>query len=279
MKMNPPYRFVALASAAVACAAMVATLPNAAMARVQQTAPATQADLPKADEVIARSIEAIGGEEAIRALQQMRATGTLELPMVGITADMIVVVDDSGEQPTMKGIIELPGMGTIIRGLTAEGGYEVNPMQGNRKLTEAEIVSMREESDFQSNLNLDQYYESWETIGRQEVDGTPTVVVEFIDKEGQSTKIFYAEEGELAGLPIMTQSVQSSPMGEIPSRTRLSDYREVEGPGGPVKMSFKTESDAGGQKIVTTMKEINLQPDLTESDVAPPEEVKEMLEN
>lgn len=284
MNKNQRYRFVTLACAAVACLAMVATLPTSVLARPQNgDSPATQAngqgELPRAEEVIARSIKAAGGEEALRALKQMHGKGTLELPMVGIRADMELFVDDSGEQPLMKGVIELPQMGTIIRGLTPNGGYEVTPMQGSRKLTEAEVAAMREEADFQSNLDLEKYYESWKTIGRQEVDGTPAVVVELIDKQGKSTKIFYAEEGASAGLPIATQTVQSSPMGDIPSRTKLSDYRDVEGPGGPVKMSFKTEGDAGGQKMVTTMNEIDLQPDLTENDVAPPEEVKEMLEN
>ncbi len=268
MKLKHLSHFAILST--VACTAAV-LLP--VPASIAQEAPATSqpaTDLPAAEDVINASIEAMGGREAIEALKQMKATGTFEIPTVGITASLTMLVDDTQAQPLAKMSIDLPGIGVIVRGLTAEGGYEINPMQGNRKLEDAELASMRQEADLQSNLDLEKYYKSWKTIGRADVDGTPAIIVELTDKDGKAKKLYFATEGANKDLVIQSESVESTPMGEIPSISKLSDYREVDGPAGPVKMSFKTTGDNGGQEIIITLKEVNLSPNLTKEELAAP---------
>ena len=233
--------------------------------------------MPDAKTVIDKSIEALGGEEALRAVEQMKATGTFSVPAQGLDADMTIMMIDRGDSPLMKLMIDIPGMGSMVQGLTPEGGYASDPMQGTRELTEEELASLREEADFQSDLDLDKYYESYEVTGRQEVDGVPTIAVKFVKKDGKESTVYYADGGEFDGLPVMKEATESTPMGDVPVRSKIGDYREVEGPAGPLMMPFSTEAEFGGQAISTTLSEVDLEPGLTEEDLAPPAEVQEMM--
>ena len=282
--MNSPsstLKFLASA-AALSVAALVAPAAGQMTQPTSDAAPASDqaSDLPAAKDVIARYIEASGGEEAIRAVEKVRTLGTLEMPMFGVSGDMTILVDSSGDTPVSKATVNIEGMGVIESGVVASGkGYEVNPMQGTRLLTAEEVASRLEESDFQSDLDLDKYYSDYQTVGRVTVDGMQTLVVEMTDKEGQTSKVYFAEGGDMDGLKVMVETVESTPMGDIPSKNKLSDYREVQGPAGPLKVSFKTEGDAAGNKVIITLKEVDLQADFTAADMAPPAEVEEMLKS
>ena len=279
--MNSPSSILKILASAAAVSAFALVAPaSAQMAQPATDAPATDqaSDLPDAKDVIARYIEASGGEEAIRAVEKVRTVGTLEMPMFGVSGEMIILVDSSGEKPVSKATVTIEGIGEIESGVVASGkGYEVNPMQGTRLLTPEEVASRIEESDFQSDLDLDKYYSDYKTTGRMTVDGMETLVVEMTDKEGKTSKVYFAEGGDLDGLKVMVETVESTPMGDIPSKNKLSDYREVQGPAGPLKVSFKTEGDAAGNKVIITLKDVDLQADFTAADMAPPAEVEDML--
>jgi len=69
---------------------------------------ADDSELPEADEIIDRHIEAIGGEDAIRAHSSATAKGAFEAPAVGMSADMTLyqVAPDQGLLH-----INMPGIG------------------------------------------------------------------------------------------------------------------------------------------------------------------------
>ena len=54
----------------------------------QSGASAQQAALPAAKDVIARHVEAIGGEAAWKAIKSMRATGTFSLPAQALSGSL-----------------------------------------------------------------------------------------------------------------------------------------------------------------------------------------------
>ena len=176
---------------ALAAALATAALPAAA----QSTRPADEmndaaqaaGDLPEAREVIDRSIEASGGEEVFRAVEAMRMTGSFG--MMGMEGPMTVLSALRGGQPTMKATIEIPGMGQVTQGLVDGTGYSSDPMQGPRLTDEAETASFREQADPQSTIKVDQYNKSYKTVGRDEVDGTPAVVVEFVDLRDNTSRV------------------------------------------------------------------------------------------
>ena len=271
MRTTPKYALT------LAAALAAAALP----AFAQSTRPAddmaqTEGDLPEAREVIDRSIEATGGEDVIRQVESIRMTGSFG--MMGMEGPMTILSATRGGQPAMKATIEIPGMGQVVQGLVDGTGYSSDPMQGARLTEEAETASFKEQADPQSAIKVDEYNKSYKTVGRDEVDGTPVVVVEFVDQQDNTSRVYYATEGELAGLPVRADSTQASPMGEIATTTRMTDYREVQTEAGPMMQPFKIEVSAAGQQQVITLEQIEVNPELDADALEPPAEVKELMD-
>ena len=113
------------------------------------------AALPTADDLLAKNIKAIGGEEAIRKITSRVSKGTFEIEAMNMTGAIEVSAKAPNKNATT---IELPGFGKISQVFDGTKAYSADPMSGLRELSGAELASTARQSDFYRELNLKQHY-------------------------------------------------------------------------------------------------------------------------
>ena len=255
-------------------AALLALLPAAAAAQAAPAAqaargagPAPDAAPPRAAELVARHVAAVGGEAAVRRVTSTRATGTFAMPAVGLTGELTML---SAAPDRMRVRVMVPGFGEVANGFDGSVAWDVNPMQGPRLLDGADLERMREQSDFHGDM-LRSYagVVARETVARTELDGQPCWRVRVTWRSGRETAECYAED---TGLLIGTWSTQVSASGTAQVTTLLGEHREF----GGVKLPTRVRQRVGAQEQVVTLTsvEVNVvEPDAFE----PPAAIRTLL--
>lgn len=180
-------------------------------------------ELPSADEIIARHVEAIGGEAAIRAHASITTEGTFEIPAMGVSAPSTIyqVAPD-------KGIvrISMPGMGESVQAYDGEIGWVEDAMQGNRVLEGAELAALKRQIGMYADLKYGEHYPERKTAGEAEWNGQAAYQVDLVDADGNESSRYFATE---SGLLIGEEASMTTDMGTMETATNWSDYEEFGG--------------------------------------------------
>lgn len=181
---------------------------------------ANDQDLPTGASLVARHVAAIGGADAIRGMSSMRATGVTELPAQSMrgTFEMLVA------RPA-KSILrmELAGIGKAETGYNGTVGWMLDPMTGPSLVTGRQLDEMRNESHFDAAMHPPELVKSVTTTARVEFDGRPAFKVHVVFMSGQQRDEFFdVEKGLLLGI----EGESQTPMGVLPVKVMLRDYRQ-----------------------------------------------------
>ncbi|KPK62184.1 MAG: hypothetical protein AMS21_08010 [Gemmatimonas sp. SG8_38_2] len=224
-------------------------------------------DLPTGREVIDRYVEAIGGEKAIREVSAQHMVGKMELRAQGVSADMEIFTAPPNK---MLVKIEIPAVGSISTGFDGEVGWGINPMTGPMVLEGRELDQMRQQADQFASLHPDHLIESLETVEKTEFQEHTCYKVKVVTTWGEEYYEYFDVD---SGLIIGVERTQSSPMGEIPVTSIISDYKEF----GNLLVATKTVQQTMGVEQILTVSElenVDLDPAMFEL----PAEIKAMTE-
>lgn len=256
----------AMAGFALVCGTTFLSIGGApASGMVQDT------ELPSAQEVVDKYIEATGGREAYEALESQTAKGSFEMPMMEIKGTMQIFQQAPDK---MLVIVDIPDLGQIRRGVNGDVGWMTDPMSGTRLLTENERSDTLRDADPNTLLDIDESYESVEVKGVEDVKGEEAYHLVFTPKGGGtlSDQYFSVE----SGLLVKTAQTETSPMGEIRSESFLSDYKEVSDEG--LRQPHRITAASGGVKQVMTIEEAEVNVDIPAERFEIPDDVKQLLE-
>ena len=162
---------------------ITAVLVLAAMPALSQ-----EGDVPTARQVVDRYIEAMGGEEAIRANNTMVMEGNMEMVGQGMSADIQV---KAMAPDKMKMEMTIPGMGSIQSGFDGEVGWAMNPMTGPMLLEGKELSQAVRQADFYSVLHGENLYSAMTNTGSVEFEGSPCWKVELTTHDGDTITEYY----------------------------------------------------------------------------------------
>lgn len=225
-------------------------------------------ELPSADEIIARHIEALGGEAAIRAHASITTNGAFDMPAMGMSAPMTVfqIAPD-------KGIvrISMPGMGETVQAYNGEIGWIEDVMQGNRLLAGAELNAMKRQFDMHGDLKYGEHYPQRATVGEAEWNGQAAYQVDLVDADGtESSRYFSIETGLLLG----EEASITNEMGTMETTTNWSDYKEF---GGMMfAASATTNLVSMGMEFIQTIESVTFD-DVDPSVLEPSDAIKALL--
>lgn len=222
------------------------------------------ADMPSVDDVIAKYIEATGGEEAMGKLENRVTKGTLALPDMGMTATMTTYV----EPPNMYSEIMMDAFGTIERGVSDGVAWENNPMQGIAIHSEGpQRAQMLNQASFNEYANWKEENEKAEVVEEADVDGETCYKVVFTPKEGDPTTMYFSKESGLA--------VKSEAMAQgMTMSTTIGDYIESDG----VKIPSSIRTEGGQFTIEITIDSVEHNTEIPEGRFDLPEDVKKLME-
>lgn len=178
-----------------------------------------QAPLPSGAELVARHVQAIGGEQAWRALTSMRATGVIEVPAQNLrgTLEMLTA------RPARSVVrMEIGGLGTSEMGFHDGVGWMIDPMVGPSLVTGKPLAEMKNDAHFDAALHPPDLVASIVTAGRIEFDGRPAFKATVTYVTGETRDEFFDAD---TGLLIGSEGISETPMGKVPMKITLRDYK------------------------------------------------------
>ena len=200
-----------------ACAAYDAEIPQT---QAEAAPPEPVRELTEEEKIIARYIEAIGGEEAIRAHTSMTTKGAFEMPAMGMSGDATAYA--MAPNKTLA-IITLPGMGEIVEGTNGDVAWAEDPMQGPRLLDGKMLADAKREARFHAALEYDVLYPDQKAAGETEWDGQTAHQLDLVDTDGNESSHYFAAD---TGLLIGIEATDTNEMGTMNVTITMGGYQE-----------------------------------------------------
>jgi hypothetical protein len=226
-----------------------------------------QQQLPEGRKVIDRYIEAIGGKDVIVNQPARMVKGRLEIPAQGIGGDMEIYAAPPNKLSTK---VEIAGIGAIRAGYNGKVGWTMNPMVGPMLLEGRMLDQMRHQADATASLHPEDLIASVETVEMVEFEGHNCYKVKVTTRwEEEYFEFFDVESGLMWG----NERTQASPMGEVPTTTVLSEYKDFDG----LLAATKTVQRIMGVEQVITVTEVTKM-ELADDVFALPDEIKALME-
>lgn len=255
----------------VVAIAVSAACPRAGWA-LERPLVSRAADLPGVDEVIAGSLRAVGGKEAVEKVKTLHAVFTINFGGQEI-------VNDTGWSRAGGRLARMSTpMGEVERGTDGKLAWQ-KTMMGYSLLEGEEAKQV----DAQANLYMivlepdrlaKEESESIEVAGRESFDGKACYRVHYVAKDGKRGDVFFEVS---SGMPVGMRQVAPSPRGEETSTILLKDWKEEKG----VKF-FRTmvieargALDVQAMTMTVTTLEVNT---LADDAFAAPKEVERLAE-
>ncbi len=207
---------------------------------------AQQAPLPTGKDVIARHIEAIGGEAAWKAIKSMRATGTFSLPAQGVNGSLDLM---TARPALMRLRVTLEGIGKIESGYNGKVGWTIDPISGPAVLSGRELIEMADDSSFEAILYGPEFIKEFVPVARENFGLTPAIKVKVTLQSGtEQFEYFDATTGLYLGF----EGNRATPMGNVPTTEILANYKTV----GKVKLPTVIKQRALGFETEISVTEV-----------------------
>lgn len=211
------------------------------------------------DEIVAKTMEARGGEAKLRAVKSVRLTGRIEVGP-GMEAPMTMEM----KRPEMLRMeFTVQGM-TGIQAYDGKGGWQVMPFMGKKDpepMAADDLKNIQDEADFDGALmDYKSKGNKVEYLGKEKVEGADAYKLKVTKKSGIEETMFIDVDSGLEVKSVTKTTIRGS---ETEITTTLSDYRSVEG----LLFPFAIESGSANspQKQRITIEKIELNPDLDPS--------------
>ncbi|MCI0665548.1 MAG: hypothetical protein L0220_31195 [Acidobacteria bacterium] len=189
----------------------------------EKPAASSAAPLPTIDDILDKSIKAVGGKEAIEKLTSRTTKGSFEIEAMNLNGTF----ENFQKAPNKKAtVISFPGVGTINEVFDGTKGWSANPMAGLNELTGAELAAAKRDSDFYSVINFKKNYPKIEVKGREKVGSSEAYLVEATPAEGSSLKFYFDVE---TGLLLRMDGEREFQKEKIPLEVYFEDYKAIDG--------------------------------------------------
>jgi outer membrane lipoprotein-sorting protein len=205
---------------------------------------ATAASAQTADEIVERSLKALGGRAAHAKLTSRSTLGTILLSTpAGEVPGSIEVLNQSPNKSRTLIKADLTSLGvgqiTVDQRFNGTTGYVLDSMQGNREITGGQLESMRNNTFPHPFMNYKEVGATVELKGKEKVGDREAYFLIFTPKTGAPIRQYIDAETYLPTKIIL--KVEVPQLGqELEQTTEFLDYKEVDG----VKLPFRMKSSS-----------------------------------
>jgi hypothetical protein len=229
-----------LAGLLAVSALVAAALPPAAVAQTL-------------DEILANHYKARGGLEKIKALQSVRMTGKMILPM-GMEAPVTMEM----KRPMMMRMdFSLQGL-TGTQAYDGKAGWQVMPFGGK---SDPEPMSADDLKEYEEQADMDGLLVDWkskghtvELVGKETVEGADAYKLKITMKSGDVRYSYIESE---SWLEIRNEGKRKHMGGEVETEATFGDFKPVEGLVFPFSVEVGAHVGDQKQKIVIEKVELN----------------------
>ena len=226
---------------------------------------AAGAQLPAASAIISKYAAAVNGPAYTNA-KAIMTKGTMSMPAAGLNAQFQMTQLSPNQ---MQMVTTIPGMGDVQVGFDGTTGWAMDPMQGPRVLSGAELDQIRDESDRRATLRDAALFSAMTTVADTTMNSERCYLVKLTWKSGRESYDCYSAA---TGFLVASKSTQKTAMGEIPVVTLISDYKKF----GDVMVPTKTVQELMGQQQILTITTVEFGTGAGVT-IAPPDAIKALM--
>jgi outer membrane lipoprotein-sorting protein len=213
----------------------------------------------KAMAVLKKMIEAMGGRSTMEAVKDMTATGTMEMPSMGMEGSATLYTK---KENLFRMDIEIMGM-SITQAFDGEIGWYTNPQTGAVEELEGEQLEdmKRQAIGDAAYFAPEKYGIVYTSKGQEKLEDKDYDVLQMTYADGFEVTLYI--DGK-THLPYKTVSIAPNPMTGVEGEVEAfsSDYREING---MMVAHTITQYTDGEEFMIITMDEIKFDTGLDES--------------
>jgi len=224
-------------------------------------------DLPKADNILDKYVEATGGKAAYQKHHNEVSKGSLSIASVGLKGDLTSYRAEPDKSLTE---IDLGGMGKSTEGSDGKIFWSKSSMMGPHVKEGAEKTQAELSSKFNAELNWRDLFKDVKTVGTDTVEGKDCYKVQLTPADGGPITQCYDKE---SGLMVKMTMTAQTPMGEQTVDSFATDYRKE----GEILMPHKIKQVLAGQEILITIDSVTFNADIPADKFELPDEIKALI--
>ena len=223
--------------------------------RIDSNKPKTEAKFDagiSVDELMAKIVEASGGEEALRRHRTLRFTSVTELLNQGMSIHETVVMQAPNRVSKEQVLVAVgKKVGHIHEYFDGASGGQENDFTASSPIAADKIAETAVSADFYPDLNWKKLYKSVVILKKDKVGDEEAYVVEkLISKDNPVREYISVKNFRLLKRETSTAAPGAAP---VSATETYSDYRNI----GGVWIPFvRTGSQGGSGEFVTTLKEV-----------------------
>jgi zinc protease len=243
--------------------ALACGLPAAAQTQSKSpekpTAPPAPVAMPSADQILARYVKAIGGQDAWKKLSSRLSVGTIEVPAMNLSGTV-----EMHEKAPNKMLATITVAGATYRqGFDGTVGWSDDPRDGLRQQTGIELEETKRDSDFYHPLDLHKLYSKFTVTGTEKIEERTAYVVEATPPQGEADKLYFDAD---SGLVVRIISRHHLPEGVVVFQEEISNYREIDG----IKLPFTVRQSSAESEFVLQFTEVKHNVEFEDAQFAKP---------
>ncbi len=202
---------------------------------------------PKAMKTLARMVDALGGEKALRAHKYRTTRG--KRVMGGM---MTATFEELQAAPNRQiSRMKLPQMGEMEQGYNGTVGWTASSHEGTQRMAGEELDEFKSESDFYFDLNLEQHHRSIAYAGETEYAGRNCHEIRLTKPSGE-VSTWYLDTSTF--LQVGWIGKVETNMGAMEMTRVVDEFKTFDGEVVPVAY---TDDVGGVQEMVTTVEEVS----------------------
>jgi photosynthetic reaction center cytochrome c subunit len=180
---------------------------------------AAHADLPTAEQILDKYLQAVGGADALRKIKSRIQKGSID---AGGTKFPIEVYS---EAPDKRISITHPQGGSSVTAFNGEVGW-LSIRNGFHVMTAPEREAARIDAELYLPARIREMYKEFRVRPGEEVDGRATYLVMAKDANRPSLQLYFDKE---SGLLLRQTRFAETPLGRNPTQIDYADYKETDG--------------------------------------------------
>jgi hypothetical protein len=196
-----------------------------------------------ADEIVEKTLAALGGRAALAKLTSRSTTGTMTVSTPG--GDVSGTIEILNEAPNKsRQLITLDlsslGAGSLVvdQRFNGTSGYSMDSMRGNRDITGGQLDNLRNTIFPTPFLTYKERGTKIDLAGKQKVGDRDAFALTITPTSGSPSHVFIDTQTYLPVKAILT--VDLPDVGSVEQTTEPSDYRDVDG----VKLPFRLKGSS-----------------------------------
>lgn len=217
--------------------------------------------LPSVNDVVAKSVEAIGGRDAWMRSTSRRMKGVFQSEDSSTFVSIEILQKIPNKSLTK---VTLPN-GVVVREVCDGKAVWVEDIGGGyHEITGAAQAFRLKQADLLANMRTFASAAGGKMKGIEKVGTHTTYVVEFSAEKNLQSRLYFDTD---SGLVVHTEDVYTTPEGAYTVRMDLDDYRDVDG----LKFPFRIKRMEKGAVIHIRITQVNVNPAIDDSVFLKPE--------